>query len=71
MKHIVYPLRSMALQEILSLLEGIALHNDDWAKVADFVNLQVHRGDPVRSHDDCIAAFLRYEAMEGREEVAS
>eukprot|EP00042_Codosiga_hollandica_P030862 m.181967 g.181967 ORF g.181967 m.181967 type:complete len:917 (-) comp53478_c0_seq1:90-2840(-) len=46
-------------QEILSLLEGVDLHKDAWNRVAHYVNLQVHRGDPVRTHDDCIAAFAR------------
>lgn len=46
-------------QETLALLEGIDMYRDDWIKVAEHVNECVHDSESVRSHDDCIAAFLR------------
>ena len=50
----------MSQQEILALLEGIEMYKDDWVKVADHVNHVVYRAEPIRSHDDCVAAFIRY-----------
>ncbi len=49
----VYP------QETLALLEGIELHADEWSRVAEHVNTAAHAGQAVRSHDECIMAFLR------------
>eukprot|EP00051_Salpingoeca_urceolata_P001929 m.45282 g.45282 ORF g.45282 m.45282 type:complete len:848 (+) comp11769_c0_seq2:337-2880(+) len=46
-------------QEILSLLEAIELHKDDWSRVADYVNNAQHNGESMRTHDDCAMAFLR------------
>eukprot|EP00052_Salpingoeca_macrocollata_P005748 m.49313 g.49313 ORF g.49313 m.49313 type:complete len:841 (+) comp15033_c0_seq1:114-2636(+) len=46
-------------QEILTLLEGIELHKDHWGHVADHVNKVQHNGNNVRSHDDCILAFIK------------
>ena len=46
-------------QETLALLEGIDMYQDDWIKVAEHVNETVHDSEPLRSHDDCIAGFLR------------
>lgn len=45
--------------ETLALLEGIELHSDDWIKVAEHVNAMNHNKEPVRSQDDCLAAFVR------------
>lgn len=46
-------------EETLRLLEAVQLHRDAWSKVADHVNNACHRGEAVRSHDDCIMAFLK------------
>lgn len=46
-------------QETLALLEGIDMYQDDWIKVAEHVNETVHDSEPLRSHDDCIAGFVR------------
>ena len=35
------------------------MYKDDWVKVADHVNHVVYRAEPIRSHDDCVAAFIR------------
>jgi hypothetical protein len=48
------------LQEILSLLEGIDLHKEDWVKVAEHVNNVSHGGEAVRTHEECITAFIRF-----------
>ena len=50
---------SPALQEILALLEGVDLHRDDWMRVRDHVNRTCYNGETVRSHDDCVLAFIR------------
>lgn len=44
--------------ETLSLLEGIELFKEDWFKIAEHVNHANHGDNDVRSHDDCIMAFL-------------
>jgi hypothetical protein len=41
-------------------LEGCELYKDDWRKVAEHVNFALYQGNPVRSLDDCILAFLRF-----------
>lgn len=46
-------------QETLSLLEAVDMYKEDWGKVSDYVNKTHHRGDVVRTHDDCILAFIR------------
>ena len=37
------------------------MHKDDWSQVTAYVNKTHHNGEPVRSCDDCILAFLRLE----------
>lgn len=46
-------------EETLRLLEGIELHKDDWKKVAEHVNFSLYQGNPVRTLDDCLTAFIR------------
>lgn len=46
-------------EEILRLLEGIEMYKDDWKKVAEHVNFSLYQGNPVRSLDDCVTAFIR------------
>lgn len=38
---------------------GIDQFKDDWMKVAEYVNKEYHNGESVRTHDECIAAFVR------------
>eukprot|EP00047_Mylnosiga_fluctuans_P004611 m.235539 g.235539 ORF g.235539 m.235539 type:complete len:909 (+) comp12845_c0_seq1:91-2817(+) len=46
-------------QEVLALLEGIDQHKEDWLKVAEHVNTTCHGGETVRTHEECITAFIR------------
>ncbi|EGD74687.1 hypothetical protein PTSG_06050 [Salpingoeca rosetta] len=45
--------------EVLALLEAVDLHRDDWMRVRDHVNRVCYAGEAVRSHDDCVLAFIR------------
>jgi hypothetical protein len=35
------------------------MHREDWLKVAEHVNMTCHGSEPVRSHEECILAFVR------------
>ena len=43
----------------MALLEGVEMYKEDWLKVADHVNACCHASKAVRSHEECIAAFIR------------
>ena len=53
-------------QETLRLLEGIEMHKEDWKKVAEHVNFSLHHGNPIRSIDDCVLAFIRFSPARPR-----
>eukprot|EP00041_Stephanoeca_diplocostata_P038162 m.1481305 g.1481305 ORF g.1481305 m.1481305 type:complete len:928 (+) comp25175_c0_seq2:188-2971(+) len=58
-QHSVMDDREWTDRETLYLLEGIDQFKDDWMKVAEHVNKEYHNGESVRTHDECIAAFVR------------
>ncbi|EDQ89030.1 uncharacterized protein MONBRDRAFT_32596 [Monosiga brevicollis MX1] len=46
-------------EELLALLEAIDIYREDWLAVRDHVNNVCHAGQPKRTHDECLTAFVR------------